>query len=125
MTPVETIDSADLGAQFSRANAVVALSNRTLSPSVASLRAQVELLEHMRVSGATLVEPEEATKAIHLVWRLMLATSLAVATLTAGLVLTVAASLGGSLNPSPLIALSVLLGGAVLTLTVVAAVRES
>lgn len=70
-----------------------------------------------------LIQPVEARKTLHLVWRLVLATAFATGVLTAGMVLTAAALAGGSFSPNPLVALSVLFGGLVLTATLVAALR--
>lgn len=122
--PAESVDEIELGAQFGRANAVTAVSNRSISSAAASIRAQVELLEYMRRKGSVLVEPERVRHAVHLVWRLMLATSFAVVTATVGAVLTVAVFVGGSLSPNPFVALSVLFAGIVLTVTLAAAVRS-
>lgn len=122
-SPQEAADSMMLGVQFARADAVTAVSNRRISSGAGSIRAQLELLEYIRRARPVVVEPEGERTALHLAWRLVLATALAITVLTTGVTLTVAALSGASLRPAPLLALSVLLAGVVLTATLMAALR--
>lgn len=122
-SPQEAADSVMLGVQFARADAVTAVSNRHISSAAGSIRAQLDLLEYMRRARPVLIQPERERTALHLIWRLVLATALAITVLTIGLTLTVASLGGASLHPAPLLALSVLFAGIVLTATLVAALR--
>lgn len=87
------------------------------------IRGQLELLRYMRNKRTFVMEAPEVRQEMHLVWKLMIATAIAVTVTVIGAFLTVVAMLDRPLDPDPFVALLLLLSGSVLTATVVAIVR--
>lgn len=87
------------------------------------IRGQVELLRYIRNSRPYVVDEQIATRGLHLIWRLMIATGAAVSIATIGAFMTVIALFDRPLDPNPFLSLVLLLSGLVLVVTVIAIVR--
>lgn len=120
----EASESVDRHSQFVRSGAVTALVDRQV-PASLGIRSQVELLAFIRSTETLPAEPAYERQALHVVWRLVAATSLAATTLALGALLTAVAFTGGSLRPNPFIALALLGVGATFVATLYAALRSA